>query len=46
MTVRVIQWATGAVGVAELREVIDRPDLDASEILALDRWPEFPRVDA
>ena len=28
MTVRVIQWATGAVGAAQLREVIDRPDLD------------------
>ena len=28
MTVRVVQWATGAVGLASLREVIDRPDLE------------------
>lgn len=28
MTVRVIQWATGSVGVAQLREVIDRNDLE------------------
>ncbi len=28
MTIRVIQWATGAVGLAQLREVIDRPDLE------------------
>ena len=28
MTVRVIQWATGSVGAAQLREVIDRPDLE------------------
>jgi hypothetical protein len=28
VTVRVIQWATGAVGTAQLREVIDRPDLE------------------
>ena len=28
MTVRVIQWATGAVGLAQLREVIDSPDLE------------------
>lgn len=28
MTVRVVQWATGAVGLAQLREVIDRPDLE------------------
>lgn len=28
MTIRVIQWATGSVGMAQLREVIDRPDLD------------------
>ena len=25
---RVVQWATGAVGSAQLREVIDRPDLE------------------
>ena len=28
MTIRVIQWATGSVGAAQLREVIDRPDLE------------------
>ena len=28
MTTRVIQWATGAVGRAQLREVIDNPDLE------------------
>jgi hypothetical protein len=28
VTIRVIQWATGAVGLAQLREVIDLPDLE------------------
>jgi hypothetical protein len=28
MTIRVVQWATGSVGKAQLREVIDRPDLE------------------
>jgi hypothetical protein len=28
MTIRVIQWATGAVGAAQLREVIDHPDFE------------------
>ena len=28
MTIRVIQWATGAVGMAQLREIIDDPDLE------------------
>ncbi len=28
VTTRVIQWATGAVGSAQLREVIDSPDLE------------------
>jgi hypothetical protein len=28
MTTRVIQWATGAVGSAQLQQVIDRPDLE------------------
>ena len=28
MTIRVIQWATGSVGAAQLCEVIDRPDLE------------------
>ena len=28
VSVRVVQWATGSVGIAQLREAIDRPDLD------------------
>jgi hypothetical protein len=28
MTIRVVQWATGAVGSAQLREVIDRPEFE------------------
>jgi hypothetical protein len=28
VSVRVVQWATGSVGAAQLREVIDRPDLE------------------
>lgn len=28
MTVRVIQWATGSVGLAQLREIIDNPELE------------------
>jgi hypothetical protein len=28
VTVRVVQWATGSVGLAQLREVVDRPDLE------------------
>lgn len=28
MTTRVVQWATGSVGGAQLQEVIDRPDLE------------------
>jgi hypothetical protein len=28
MKVRVVQWATGAVGATQLREVIDRPELE------------------
>jgi hypothetical protein len=26
--IRVVQWATGSVGAAQLREVVDRPDLE------------------
>lgn len=33
MSVRVVQWATGAVGGAQLREVIDRPDLELVGVL-------------
>jgi hypothetical protein len=28
MTIRVVQWATGAVGSAQLQQVIDHPDLE------------------
>jgi hypothetical protein len=28
MTIRVVQWATGSVGKAQLREIIDSPDLE------------------
>jgi len=33
MTLRVIQWATGPVGSAQLREIIDQPDLDLAGVL-------------
>ena len=33
MTLRVIQWATGPVGSAQLREIIDRPDLELAGVL-------------
>jgi hypothetical protein len=32
VTTRVIQWATGAVGTAQLREVIDAPDLELAGV--------------
>jgi len=28
VSIRVVQWATGSVGIAQLRETIDRPDLE------------------
>lgn len=34
MTIRVIQWATGPVGAAQLREVVDRPDLELVGVLS------------
>lgn len=34
MTIRVIQWATGPVGAAALREVIDSPDLELVGVFA------------
>ena len=34
--VRVIQWATGAVGAAQLREVVDRPDLELVGLFVYD----------
>jgi hypothetical protein len=33
VTLRVIQWATGPVGVAQLREIVERPDLDLAGVL-------------
>jgi hypothetical protein len=42
--VRVIQWATGAVGAAQLREVVDRPDLELVGLFVYD--PAKVGVDA
>ena len=42
--IRVIQWATGPVGAAQLREVIDRPDLELVGVLAY--HPDKVGVDA
>ena len=36
MTVRVVQWATGPVGAAQLREVIDHPELELVGVFAYD----------
>ena len=33
MTTRVIQWATGTVGRAQLREIIENPDLELAGVL-------------
>ena len=44
MTIRVIQWATGAVGAAQLREVVDRPDLELVGLFVYD--PAKVGVDA
>jgi hypothetical protein len=33
MTLRVIQWATGPVGMAQLREIVERSDLDLAGVL-------------
>jgi len=33
---RVVQWATGAVGSAQLREVVDRPDLELVGLFVYD----------
>ena len=41
---RVVQWATGAVGRAQLREVIDRPDLELVGLFVYD--PAKVGVDA
>lgn len=34
MTIRVIQWATGPVGAAQLREIIDDPELELAGVFA------------
>jgi hypothetical protein len=44
MTVRVIQWATGPVGAAQLREVIDNPELELAGVFVFS--PEKVGVDA
>jgi len=44
MTIRVVQWATGAVGRAQLREIIDRPDLELVGLFVYD--PAKVGVDA
>ena len=44
MTVRVIQWATGAVGAAQLQEVIDDPGLELAGLYVYS--PEKVGVDA
>ena len=41
---RVVQWATGAVGAAQLREVVDRPDLELVGLFVYD--PAKVGVDA
>jgi len=42
--IRVVQWATGAVGMAQLREIVDRPDLELVGLFVYD--PEKIGVDA
>ena len=44
MSLRVIQWATGAVGSAQLREIIDRPDLELAGVFVYS--PQKAGVDA
>ena len=44
MTIRVVQWATGAVGRAQLREVVDRADLELVGLFVYD--PAKVGVDA
>ena len=43
-TTRVVQWATGAVGLAQLREIVDRPDLELVGLFVYD--PAKVGVDA
>ncbi len=42
--IRVIQWATGPVGAAQLREIIDSPDLELAGVLVYS--PDKAGVDA
>ncbi len=42
--IRVVQWATGAVGIGQLREVVDRPDLELVGLFVYD--PAKVGVDA
>jgi hypothetical protein len=44
VTIRVVQWATGAVGIAQLREIVDRPDLELVGLFVYD--PAKVGVDA
>ncbi|EKF23426.1 dihydrodipicolinate reductase, family protein [Mycolicibacterium hassiacum DSM 44199] len=44
MSLRVIQWATGAVGSAQLRGIIDRPDLELAGVFVYS--PQKAGVDA
>jgi len=44
VTVRVVQWATGSVGLAQLREIVDRPDLELVGLFVYS--PEKVGVDA
>jgi len=44
VSVRVVQWATGSVGLAQLREAIDRPDLELVGVFVY--TPEKVGVDA
>lgn len=44
MTPRVVQWATGAVGRAALREIIENPDFELAGVLVYD--PAKDGVDA
>jgi hypothetical protein len=41
---RVVQWATGAVGLPQLREIVDRPDLELVGLFVYD--PAKVGVDA
>lgn len=44
MTVRVVQWATGAVGLPQLQELIEHPDFELVGVLVYD--PDKAGIDA